>query len=619
MCGVYVSVSGLSERRASGQSVHDSLQHRGPDSFGYEAINVVGRLYEFGHTRLAIRDLSPAGHQPMRSADGRWLLSYNGELYNNDSLRRCLSNPFRGSSDTETLLELITRYGVSRTLAMLNGMYAFVALDTQSGVLYAARDPSGIKPLYFEQSGSDIAFSSEIRGLRDHGMARGEVDRQALATYLRFRYVPAGDTLIKGVKRVSAGELIQWQAGEITRSRFTAMRDSPSDEPIPSTIEGAATRLGQLFDQAVARQMVSDVPVGVLLSGGIDSAIVASALRHAGIQAPCFTVGFANDADGVSEISAAAETASVLGLPHHALSLSAGDLARVSLQASAHLEEPLGTTSILAMWHLCALARSQVTVALAGQGADEHLGGYRRHRLEALRAGTPEWAAPALGRLGHSLGPLFNSPRLRSVAGALSGNDWLDSYAAMRVVFDESDLNAFGLAQPSSTLNEPLRRIAAGMPLHGSSLSRSLALDAQSQLADDLLLYGDKVSMAHSLEVRVPFLDEEMVGFMSRLPDHYKVTSTRSKIVLREYARRSLPESIIRRPKRGFQIPNLFKEADFLKHAKDITATTCGHNALGLNTDAALAVLDEAKNGGTQETRGWTLYSLSAWYQTCMK
>ncbi|HVL55404.1 MAG TPA: asparagine synthase (glutamine-hydrolyzing), partial [Burkholderiaceae bacterium] len=570
MCGILALLS-VGPPRLSEQIVRRSLNHRGPDACGYQRVRLGGKLLELGHTRLAIRELTDAGAQPMWSRDGRWLLAYNGELYNNERLRERLAVDFRGSSDTETLVELIAAAGIEHALERINGMFAFVAFDRETGTLHAARDQSGIKPLYFFESGDTIGIASEIRCFTDNALIERRIDPDALSTYLRIRYVPSSRTLLEGVRRVPPGGLISW-SGDRRVERAFCYAAAPAPV-LPGGGTDPVARFGEIFEDAVRRQRVSDVPIGVLLSGGTDSALVAAALQRDGVRAPCFTVGFADDSDA-SEIDAARQTAQALGLPHHALRLTAEELIGVSGRVSAFLEEPLGTTSVLAMWHLCELARRHVTVALSGQGADEPLGGYRRHRFEALRERLPVPVAWMLAAISARLPASMRSRPEARLLAALGERDWLRAYLAMRTVFGEHELAALGLPAPVPASLDALAHRADAAS--ASECARALWLDCRTQLADDLLLYSDKLSMAHSLELRVPFLDAEVLAFLERLPTASRVTPRRSKRILLEYARRRLPPQIVARKKKGFPIPNLFRDARFLQAALELVPQSLG-------------------------------------------
>ena len=629
MCGIIV-IAGDSGPRLSRERVFAALQHRGPDACGCEAVASNGLLYEIGHTRLAIQDLSSAGAQPMWSADGRWLIAFNGELYNTQALRHRLVRRygagFRGHSDTEILIELIAREGVAATVPELDGMFAFVALDRASGALYAARDAVGIKPLYYVEGPRSIAFASEVRALVAHGVDPGCADETAASIYLQLRYVPSPLTLYRNLRRVPPGSILCWHPGRLEQRPFHSRRDQASRSavvPGASALEAAGTvtrdpvaRFGAQLQECVRGQMIADVPVGVLLSGGLDSAMLAATLVAIGEAPPCFTVGFECSADGRSEIDDAAETARLLGLPHHALALSERDLVGVEEQVMEHLEEPLGTTSVLAMWHLCRFARSQVTVALAGQGADEPLGGYRRHRLEALRSLLPPPARALLGMLAAPPGVRLPGDLARALR-TIGATRWLQAYVEARQVFAPAEIAALGAAAPLSPEIIFGGHAADAMRMASSDLARSLWLDTRSQLADDLLLYGDKVSMAHSLEVRVPYLGADLLAMAEALPDARRVDLLQGKRILKDWARRVMPQAIVRRPKRGFLIPNLFRNPRFLEESTERSRSFLGRDSHGLQWDAdrIATLLAEGARGGAAEVRAWTLHSLARWMQ----
>ena len=626
MCGIIV-IAGHSAPRLSQTSVHAALRHRGPDACGYERVAAAGLQFEFGHTRLAIQDLSPAGAQPMWSADGRWLIAFNGEIYNTRALRRHLQVrsgvTFRGHSDTETLVELIAHEGMAAAVPRLDGMFAFVALDRASGALYATRDPVGIKPLYYIEESGGIAFSSEVRGLVAHGIDPGGPDEEAAATYLQLRYVPSPRTIYRRLRRVVPATILCWRPGHLERRNLSPTRLASQEDgrldPRPDTAEShdPVARFGARLQAAVRDQLIADVPVGVLLSGGLDSAVLAATLTGIDAAPPCFTVGFTSSAGGRSEIADAAVTARLLGLRHYPLTLTEDDLVAVEECVTDHLEEPLGTTSVLAMWHLCRHARTRVTVALAGQGADEPLGGYRRHRLEALRDRLPVSARLVLGQL------LAGPPRAagNDVGRALRticATPWLQAYVAARQVFSPAEIVALGASAPPSpeaVLGE--RVLAAAFDHRSSDLARSLWMDARTQLADDLLLYGDKMSMAHSLEVRVPYLAAGLLSCMEALPDSRRVGVLQGKRTLRAWARRVLPAEIVNRRKRGFLIPNLFRNPRFCDQSVERARAFLGRDGGGLqwDSDRLAALIRGGAHGGAAEVRAWTLHSLARWMQ----
>ncbi len=374
----------------------ESLNHRGPDGSGLEQVHSPYGTVFLGHTRLAVLDLSPAGHQPMQSRDGRWWLTFNGEIYNYLQLRRKLSVPLRGHSDTETLLELIAAQGVEKTLSELNGMFAFAVLDTLENHLYLARDPFGIKPLYYHHHGGRFAFASEARVLRQLLPETG-IDPDGLRQFLTLRYVPSPSTLWKGIQRLPPGHVLVIDLKD--KSGRPKPFIEPTREQFAGSMDEAITVYRSEVASAVKRQMLADVPVGILLSGGIDSALVASMAREAGYEPPCFTVGFAGGHDEC-EIADARHTAALLGLPFQAVAVSAEQLRQALPAIVQAVEEPLATTSVMPMWYLVQRARKDVTVVLTGQGVDEPWGGYYRYQMELLRNHLP-WTGP--WRLGQAL------------------------------------------------------------------------------------------------------------------------------------------------------------------------------------------------------------------------
>jgi asparagine synthase (glutamine-hydrolysing) len=510
-------------------------------------VEAAGRQVRLGHTRLAILDRSDAGRQPMASRDGRWWVTFNGEIYDHLDLRRDLSGPFRGRSDTETLVEALAAWGVERTLSRLGGMFAFGALDLANARLVLARDPFGIKPLYYGRvGGGAFAFASEAHVLRRAGAAC-TVSQEALQTFLTLRYVPSPDTLWSEIRRLAPGDVLTLDLA--TETAAVRCFVQATSERYRGSLADAARDWREVLGGAVRRQMLSDVPVGVLLSGGVDSAVVAALAREANPSLPTFSVGF-EGGHSECELEAAAASARALGLPNVAVRPSCEDLWASLEEVVRAVEEPLGTTSILPMWHLVRRARRDVTVVLTGQGNDEPWGGYRRHQLELVRGGLPglvSRAAGAIGRRGAAL-PEAIERGLRSVGVTGRAERFAETCALFtapeRLALLGTD--ARGGALPS---------IERWLSWAGPGDDAILRVDCRMGLADDLLLYGDKVAMAFGLEARVPMLDREAVRFVESLPLAYRVRLGRTKIAHRRMARALLPPAVVDRPKQGFQVP----------------------------------------------------------------
>lgn len=552
MCGVLGSV----DLRIN-ETTLTLLQHRGPDGHGLEAVNCANRTVWLGHARLSILDLSPAGHQPMQSRNRRWWVTFNGEIYNHLELRKELAGQFRGHSDTETLVEMIAAQGVQSVLPRLNGMFAFAALDTLTGKLFLARDPFGIKPLYFVNNGDKLVFASEVRAvnaaLQSAGQPIPSLDRSVLQQFLTLRYTPSPFTLWQGVQRLAPGHLFSFDltSGASSQTCFV----QATSQRFSGTLQEAIETYQSKLSKAVERQLLSDVPVGVLLSGGIDSALVAAMAKDAGVLAPCFTVGFGAE-HRECEIDDAAHTARVLGLPFNKVLISPEQLRSVLPSIVRSIEEPLGTTSVMPMWELVRRAREDVTVVLTGQGTDEPWGGYFRYQVELLRR-MVGW--PAFWRAGGAMLSFWKGKPEALERGfrSLSEDEPSSQIIEAACLFTATERASLtGLAEDggaSGQLGHWLQWLAPAPWLSGAE--RMMRVDTRMNLADDLLLYADKISMAASLEARVPMLDTELVQFVESLPIEYRLRWGKSKIVHKAMAERYLPADIVHRPKKGFQVP----------------------------------------------------------------
>ncbi|MFO1217386.1 MAG: asparagine synthase (glutamine-hydrolyzing) [Burkholderiaceae bacterium] len=606
MCGIAGLVDDMG-RASDPTRTLASLAHRGPDGAGQVSLAIGKSTVWLGHTRLAIQDLTESGAQPMASADGRWLITFNGEIYNHLDLRLELSRTWRGHSDTETLVEAISAWGVEGTVPRLNGIFAFAALDRVHGRLFLVRDPFGVKPLYFTEGNGTFGFSSEIRTLSLMTARRYAIDRESLSTFLSLRFVPSPNTLLAGIMRLPPGHMLSRSI--LDGSQEVVCYVKPTAEQFSGSLDEATNQYQHKVAMAVRRQLLSDVPVGVLLSGGIDSAVVAAMAVEAGVRTPCFTVGY-RDQTSACEIDDAAHTAKVLGLPHHVVRVDHEQLWQAFAFAVGATEEPLVTTSVLPMWYLCQRAHQDVKVVLTGQGSDELLGGYRRYQGELYRR------LPLFRHLMHAARPVLDRwPRVPDAIERGAQSAWIEDECARfeseYCVFPASWRNSLvgdsGSGRALSSIRHWLDWASTGR--HLSSVEKMMSVDMRLGLADDLLLYGDKVSMAHSLEARVPLLDTELVTFVESLPENYKLALRRSKIVHKQMADRYLPSAIVNRPKRGFQVPF----GDMIRAAwRDRCESTLfsGHALadLGINASAVRRVWDEHQRSFRDRSR--QLYAL---------
>lgn len=546
--------------------------HRGPDGEGVWSDPTAG--IGFAHRRLAIIDVSDAGRQPMASANGRWVITYNGEIYNHADLRRELEAEgigFRGGSDTEVLLEAVARWGVSATLQRLNGIFAFGLWDRETRTLTLARDHLGVKPLYWGRSGGVLLFGSQPKSFSAWSGFAGEIDHSALASYFRFGYVPAPRTIHRDVFALPPGTMLTVRAGGEPETAVYWDAAAIARTGIANRLElgdGEATdRLEALLQDAVGRQMMADVPLGAFLSGGIDSSTVVALMQaQSGRPVRTFTIGFA-EAD-FDEAPAARAVARHLGTEHTELIVSAGDALSVVPRLAEYYDQPFADSSQIPTMLVSAMTRQHVTVALSGDGGDELFAGYNRYL-----GGAAAWR-----RLSRLPRPLRHA--MAGVITAVPGSAW-DSLA--KAVPDRHRIRQAGdklhkLAKVMTLDNGDAfyRRLVSlwedpaalvpgvseddGYGWSGTggitdAVERMQLLDARTYLPDDILTKVDRASMAVSLEARVPLLDPRVFAFAWSLPAHQKIRDGKGKWLLRQVLARHVPASLFERPKSGFALP----------------------------------------------------------------
>jgi asparagine synthase (glutamine-hydrolysing) len=556
----------------------DSIAHRGPDGEGVWTDEAAG--IALGHRRLAIVELSPLGQQPMQSADGRWVVAYNGEIYNFRELRAELEaagHSFRGQSDTEVLLEACAAWGVERTARRLIGIFAFALWDRRDRKLALVRDPMGVKPLYWALVGGaatgTVLFGSQPKALRAHPALTAEIDRDALAAYFRYNYVPAPHSIYKGVSKLEPGTILTFRPGkEPERTVYWSMagtvRQGLADRLSLSDGE-AADELEALLRDAVGRQMMADVPLGAFLSGGIDSSTVV-ALMQAQSERPVrtFTIGFKEA--GFNEADAARAVATHLGTDHTDLIVEPSHaLATIPRMAECY-DEPFADSSQIPTFLVSEMTRRSVTVALSGDGGDELFAGYNRYawgsglwrRMAPVPAGLRRTASGMIRSLRprhwdalSSIIPASKRPRLlgdklHKLAGILDAGGPDALYRGLLTHWEEPDRLVLGGREPRGILWD--EGVAAEVP---DFVERMQYLDAVTYLPDDILAKVDRASMAVSLEARVPLLDHRVVEFAWRLPMAQKLRDGKGKWLLRQVLYRHVPKELIERPKMGFGVP----------------------------------------------------------------
>jgi asparagine synthase (glutamine-hydrolysing) len=532
------------------RAMANALRHRGPDGAG--VWHDPAACLALAQRRLAIIDLSPGGAQPMADRSGRWVITYNGELYNFRALRDELASlgfPPRGASDTAVLLEAIACWGIEAALPRLNGMFAFAAWDRRERLLWLARDHAGIKPLVFHATDRALAFGSETKALLAAGLFPPRLDAAAAAAFLRDACVPAPQSALEGVRALRPGEVLAFDAPGRMRARRwfdpaalgrSAFRGSPAE---------AEATLGHLLADAVRLQQVADVPVGAFLSGGVDSSLVTSLMD----RPRTFTIGF-SDAAYAEQLHAEA-VAAALGTTHTTLVAEAGDVRALLPAWLDAMDEPFADSSVLPTLLLSRLTRQHATVALSGDGGDELFGGYRRH-LFAHR----HW--PRLARWPRAL-RVLGGRAIRAVP-----EPWLDrALAPMRLTRPGEALHKLAMVVDAPDAGRVHARFAAvwpeaaatpaplAAPAPGDPLLESRRADFARYLPEDVLTKVDRAAMMVALEVRVPFLDPRVIDFAFSLPPALLFDAAGGKAILRRLLARRVPATLTERPKMGFSIP----------------------------------------------------------------
>lgn len=541
------------------------ISHRGPDSNGSQMFSNDFHLIHLLHTRLSILDLSEAGHQPMMTDDGRGCVIFNGEIYNHDDIKSEISGiTFKGHSDTETIVNHFGQFGIFNTLEKLNGIFALAYFDINTSKLHLARDRFGIKPLYYFFRDNQIMFSSEIRPLVSDFDGYNE---GAFFNCLRMRYNPAPNTIYEGIKKVEPGEVITIDllSPQLTLKRKYFVRKSQIGYRSGEK-KLLVKEYGTLFEKAVQRQLMADVEVGILLSGGVDSALVgAIAKQHSKLPLKAFTIGFDSGEHKSDEVDRAAESAQAIGLDHFYQRIEFSDFLSSLRKIVRIVEEPIATTSIIPMYALSKLAASKVKVVLSGQGADESLGGYKKYRgliaLEKIR--NVKLFMTLTEHLGHLL---KSKEKLHRMFSAMQAKTEIDSYLAYNEIIPlEVATNLIISGRQKEVLSKYdlqlklMRSVLENRFPEDTSLRYIFPFyDTRTSLSDDLLMYTDKITMHFGMECRVPILDNDLIEFIESLKSNYKFNSLQGKIIHKEFARQYLPSSIIKRKKLGFQSPTDF-------------------------------------------------------------
>lgn len=596
MCGIsgFISPAGhernLSRMTDLARRMASTMVSRGPDDSGQWADPAAG--IALSHRRLSIIDLSEQGHQPMQSANARYVISYNGEVYNFKELRSDLDAeyPFKGSSDTEVMLAAIQKWGVEEAAKRFVGMFAFALWDMQEQALYLARDRLGIKPLYYGKLGKDLVFGSTLSPLRAHPGWRGEIDHNVLALFLQRNYIPAPYSIFRSVYKLPAGTILTLRRGvlesaeidpeasnlsgpenTIRPTRFWSLAkvlEEGESNPIECSESESLESLEEILTEAVRGRMISDVPLGAFLSGGIDSTLVVALMSRLSSRVKTFTIGFEDET--FNEAGFARDTASHFGTEHTELYVSSDEAMKVIPELPGTYDEPFADSSQIPTYLVSQLARQHVTVALSGDGGDELFAGYNRYTLgQRLWSLSRKLSKPARSALASMLTTIpvagweaVLKPVKGMLPGALGSRPLGESIQNFENILRAESVDSFyerltshwpelDSLVPGSTA---VRGVTNDLRL-SDPVRRMMALDLGEFHPDDILVKVDRASMAHSLEVRVPIIDHRVVELSARLPLSMMIKAGQGKWPLRQLLFKHIPEVTMDRPKRGFAVP----------------------------------------------------------------
>lgn len=605
MCGFI----GFTDHPGGEQAILEKMMarivHRGPDMGGAYVDDGVA----LGFRRLSILDLSDAGAQPMKSEDGRVVVVFNGEIYNFQSLReelRAKGHTFHCGADTEVLIHGYEEYG-TRLVERLRGMFAFVIWDKANRRLFGARDIFGIKPFYYYPipDGAGLVFGSEIKAFLEHPKFVKAVNENALRPYLTLQYSATEETFFKGVYKLPAAHSFVYENGKMQISRYWDCRFAPEAQ----AFEDCAEKLDGVVHESVAAHRIADVKVGSFLSGGVDSSYIAAVL----LPDTTYSVGF--DYRKFNETNYAAELSEKLGIHNRRKLITADECFDAFPDIQYHMDEPQSNPSSVPLWFLAKLAREEVTVVLSGEGADEIFAGYEWYadtpameKFKKLPLGVRRAAAGAAKKLPYFKGKNF------LIKCAERPEDYFYGQA---LVFPEDEADA--ILQPAYGHGPRAHELAA--PVYArvqgqDEVTKKQYLDMNLWLPGDILLKADKMCMAHSLELRVPFLDKEVMAFAETIPTDYRIRGTEVKAVMRHAANKTLPDEWANRPKKGFPVPIRYwlREEKYYNIVREYF--TSDYAAVFFRPDALMKLLDDHFHERANNQRKiWTVFTFLVWYK----
>ncbi len=606
MCGFIGFTGTIENKKEIIEKMMERIVHRGPDM----GDSYVDEQIALGFRRLSILDLSEAGKQPMQSEDGDVIIIFNGEIYNFMEIREELiakGHTFKSQTDTEVLLHGYMEHG-EEIVKMLRGMFAFVIWDKKEEKMFGARDIFGIKPFYYHKiKNSDLMlFGSEIKCFLDFPLFEKEVNKNALLPYLTLQYSATSETFFKDVYKLPAAHSFTYKNGEMKTERYWDADFNPEEQ----TFEDCVINLHKTVQESVRAHQIADVKVGSFLSGGVDSSYIAAS------QMPdnTFSVGF--EQDKFNETNYAKELSDILGIKNYRKLITADECFDAFETIQYHMDEPQANPSSVPLYFLAQMAREHVTVVLSGEGADEIFAGYEWYAdtpsVKKFKAKVPFGVRKALGNFANNM-PYFKGKNFL----LKSSEKPEDYFVGQAKVFEEEE--AEKILKPSFKDGKRAKNIAAKIydrVKNADEVTKKQYLDMNMWLPGDILLKADKMCMAHSLELRVPFLDKKVMEFAKTVPVDYRINDTDTKVVMREASNKILPDDWANRPKKGFPVPIKFwlREKKYYNIVKEYF--TAEYADIFFDEKAILKLLDDHFEGKADNQRKiWVIFTFLVWYK----
>lgn len=598
MCGIAGFIGNVKNKKKVLKNMTDRIAHRGPDAEGFFVKGNVA----LGQRRLSIIDLA-GGRQPMFNSDETLVVVFNGEIYNYQELKEELSEySFQSNSDTEVLLAGYEKWGTDLP-KHLRGMFAFALYDMKEKVLFCARDPFGIKPFYYYQNQETFLFASEIKAFLDHPSFQKKFNETILSSYLSFSFTPTTETFFEGVNRLDAGHFLLYKDGEIKIERYFDLTFPIQHDDYPNVVN----QINSIMEDSVTHHMISDVEVGSFLSSGIDSSYIVSLAK----PNKTYTVGY--DIPRYNEIDYAKDLAQKLGIHNTSKKITKQEYMEILDKIMYHMDEPASDPAVVALYFVANLASKDLKVVLSGEGADEFFGGYNYYREEVDLSFYNK--IPFCIR--HAISKFFSLfPPIRGINFLVRRGEKLeDSYIGVNKVWSEKEVKKL-LKIPVTKENKEITRPIYDEFKGQSNIVKMQAIDIHFWLMKDILQKADRMTMANSIEGRVPFVDKEVFKIASSLPLDYKVTKENTKVALRDAAKKVIPNESYKKKKLGFPVPirDWMREDDVYQDIKK--AFTSKTAKKYFNTEYLIRLLEEHKSGKKDNYRKvWNVYCFLRWYK----